>query len=500
MSAVDTYVKELGKSINLTTEQILHKVNDFSDRKTKIICTMGPSCWSVSKLVEMIDAGLNVARLNFSHGDHETHGRTVENLREALKQRPGKHVSIMLDTKGPEIRTGMLKNGEPVTLKAGQELKIVTDYDLLGDNTFFACSYKKLPQSVKVGGTILVADGTITLHVKSIGSDFIITTVLNNAVLGERKNMNLPNVRVELPVCGEKETHDILNFGIPYNCDMIAASFTQCAEDVRYIRKVLGEKGKHIKIIPKIENVEGIVNFDEILAESDGIMVARGDMGMEIPPEKVFLAQKMMIAKCNIAGKPVITATQMLESMIKNPRPTRAEASDVANAVLDGSDCVMLSGESAGGAFPIEAVNVLVKTCFEAEACLNYTTLFKALIAAVPKPVHQAEILCRNAVEKATICNASLIVCAVNDPQVPKWVAKYRPIQNIVSISPCERFLREMQLHRGITPLSCPPCDKKVTVDCIRTLLNKSGIIKTASKIILITGNTDELNVDVVVA
>lgn len=352
--------KNLGKTTDIQMAQILDTRNeeDFLSRRTKIICTMGPSCWDVKKLVEMIDAGMNVARLNFSHGDHPTHAQTVANLHEAMKLRPGKKIGILLDTKGPEIRTGMLKDHASITLTSGQQLKITTDYDFVGDNTCIACSYSKLPQSVQIGGHILMADGTISVEVTAIGDNHVMTKVLNNATMGERKNMNLPNVKVDLPVCGEREKNDILNFGIPQGCNFIAASFTQCADDVRYIREVLGARGRHIKIFPKIENVEGILNFDEILAESDGIMVARGDMGMEIPPEKVFLAQKMMIAKCNVAGKPVITATQMLESMIHNPRPTRAEVADVANAVLDGTDCVMLSGETAGGFFPINAVQV----------------------------------------------------------------------------------------------------------------------------------------------
>lgn len=266
----------------------------------------------------------------------------------------------MLDTKGPEIRTGMLKGHKSVSLVAGQTLKLVTDYSFEGDETTIACSYPKLPQSVKQGGKILMADGSIVLKVIECGSDFVKCRVVNDATIGERKNMNLPGCKVDLPVTGEKDKKDILQFGLPHHMDMIAASFVQHPDDIRYLRKILGPEGQYIKIIPKIENVEGILNFDEILAEADGVMVARGDMGMEIPPEKVFLAQKMMISKCNVAGKPVITATQMLESMTSNARPTRAEVADVANAVLDGTDCVMLSGETANGKFPVEAVQVQI--------------------------------------------------------------------------------------------------------------------------------------------
>lgn len=311
-----------------------------------------------SSFLQIFDAGCNICRLNFSHGDFETHGRTVSNIHAALKKRPNKRVALMLDTKGPEIRTGLLKDHKAVNLVQGQTLKLITDYTALGDETTMPCSYSKLPQSVKPGGKILMADGSVSLLVKEIGPDFVITEVMNNATVGEKKNVNLPGCLVDLPIVGEKDKKDLIEFGIPQDVDMIAASFVQHPDDVRLIRSVLGSKGQHIKIISKIENVAGILNFDEILLESDGIMVARGDMGMEIPPEKVFLAQKMMISKCNVAGKPVITATQMLESMHASPRPTRAEVADVANAVLDGTDCVMLSGETANGKFPVEAVQV----------------------------------------------------------------------------------------------------------------------------------------------
>jgi len=318
-------------------------------------------------LVKMLDAGLDIARLNFSHGDHETHGRSVANLREALKQRPGKSCAIMLDTKGPEIRTGMLKDHKPIELVKDQELIISTDYTLEGDNTKIACSYQSLCTSVKVGQDVLVADGSLTCQVKEIMEDSIKVICLNGCKLGERKNMNLPGVIVDLPTLTPKDEKDLVEFGIKHNVDFIAASFVRKASDLDYIRKILGEEGKHIKIISKIENQEGLQNYDAILESTDGIMVARGDLGMEIPPQKVFLAQKWMIEKANLAGKPVVTATQMLESMIKAPRPTRAEAGDVANAVLDGTDCVMLSGESANGDYPINAVTIMAKISVEAE-------------------------------------------------------------------------------------------------------------------------------------
>ena len=340
-------------------------------KKTKIFCTMGPACWDVPTLLTLIDAGMNTARLNFSHGDHEAHGATLKRVREANAQRPDKHIAILLDTKGPEIRTGFFqeKCGGKIHLKAGQALEITTDYSYKGDESKIACTYEKLPTSVKPGSTILIADGSLVLTVTECLASSVKCKVENDQSIGERKNMNLPNVKVDLPVLQEKDINDLQKFGVPNQVDFVAASFVQSAADVLYIRSILDAdpRGKDIKIISKIENQEGLDKFDEILKVTDGVMVARGDLGMEIPPERVFREQKMMIAKCRAAGKPCVVATQMLESMINNPRPTRAECSDVANAVLDGADCVMLSGETAGGKFPTAAVEIMARTCLQAE-------------------------------------------------------------------------------------------------------------------------------------
>jgi len=257
----------------------------------------------------MLDAGMNVARLNFSHGDHTSHGKSLDNLREALKQRPDKTCAVMLDTKGPEIRTGLLKDGKPIELQANQDLKISTDYTLQGDTSFITCSYKSLPTTVKVGSTIFIADGSLTCTVTAIGDDHVMVKCLNSCKIGEKKNMNLPGAVVDLPTLTEKDEDDLVDFGIKQNVDFIAASFVRKPSDIDYIRDVLGPKGSHIKIISKIENQEGLENYDEILKVTDGIMVARGDLGMEIPPEKVFIAQKWMIERANIASKPVVTAT-----------------------------------------------------------------------------------------------------------------------------------------------------------------------------------------------
>jgi len=491
-----TLMQGLGKStiINLQTVLAKRSAQEIQNRRTKIICTMGPSCWTVDKLCELIDQGMNVARLNFSHGDHETHARTVQNIHEALKKRPGKTVALLLDTKGPEIRTGLLKDGKAIELVPHQKLKLVTDYKFVGDNTTIACSYSKLPQSVQPGNVILLADGSVSCTVIECGPDYVITEVQNGAKLGERKNMNLPNVKVDLPVVGDKDKDDILNFGIPQGISFIAASFVQHAENVREIRNLLGPRGRHIKIISKIENVEGLLNFDEILRETDGIMVARGDLGMEIPPEKVFLAQKMMIAKCNVVGKPVVTATQMLESMIKNPRPTRAEVTDVANAVLDGTDCVMLSGETANGDFPADAVRIMSKTCVESESCLDYNSLFRAIHAAVPRPVSTQEAVACAAVETAEDVNAALIVALTETGYTARMITKYRPPQLILALSASESTVKHLQVHRGVIALQVPSFQG--TDHVIRNALEAAkemNLVKPGDNVVAVHGMKEEV-------
>merc|ERR1719491_1164520 len=309
----------------------------------------------------------------------------MDRVKEAAALRPDKNIGILLDTKGPEIRTGFFseKCKGKIHLKAGATVELTTDYTFKGDETKFACTYDKLPTSVKPGSLILIADGSLVLRVKECLKSSVKCTIENDQSIGERKNMNLPNVKVDLPVLQPKDIDDLQNFGVKRGVDFVAASFVQSAADIAFIRQILGPEGKDIKIIAKIENQEGLDKFDEILAATDGVMVARGDLGMEIPPEKVFREQKNMINKCRQAGKPCVVATQMLESMISNPRPTRAEAGDVANAVLDGTDCVMLSGETAGGNFPIEAVTVMRKIVEEAESTLDYNSVYNTQRAAV---------------------------------------------------------------------------------------------------------------------
>jgi pyruvate kinase len=495
-------IKQLQNMDVLATAMPLDHKEVGHNRKTKIICTMGPSCWDVETLCKLIEAGMNCARLNFSHGSHEAHGATVERLHQAFQRFPDKHVAILLDTKGPEIRTGFFREdvGSKVTLTAGQDLKLTTDYDFKGDSTCIACTYKALPTSMKPGNQILMADGSVVLEVKECLPDGVMCTVMNNATIGERKNMNLPGVHVDLPVLGEKDKDDILNFGIPQGVNFIAASFVQCGQDVDDIRELLGRRGRHIKIISKIENEAGLKNFDEILAKTDGIMVARGDLGMEIPTEKVFLAQKIMIGKCNLAGKICVTATQMLESMTGNPRPTRAEASDVANAVLDGSDVVMLSGETAGGNFPLNAVATMRRICEEAENAIEYSLLYRNMRDRVTFSADAAEVsvpesICSSAVKASIDCNAKLILALTETGRTAHLVAKYRPSVPILALSATEGSVKQLTLDRGVLPLQVQSFQgtDSVLKSAMETAKNL-GLIKTGDTVICVHGVKEEVS------
>ena len=396
-------------------------------KKTKIVCTIGPKTESEEMLAKMLDAGMNVMRLNFSHGDYAEHGQRIQNLRNVMSK-TGKTAAILLDTKGPEIRTMKLEGGNDVSLKAGQSFTFTTD--------------------LSVGNTVLVDDGLIGMEVTAIEGNKVICKVLNNGDLGENKGVNLPGVSIALPALAEKDKQDLI-FGCEQGVDFVAASFIRKRSDVIEIREHLkAHGGENIHIISKIENQEGLNNFDEILEASDGIMVARGDLGVEIPVEEVIFAQKMMIEKCIRARKVVITATQMLDSMIKNPRPTRAEAGDVANAILDGTDAVMLSGESAKGKYPLEAVSIMATICERTDRVMNSRLEFNN----DNRKLRITEAVCRGAVETAEKLDAPLIVVATQGGKSARAVRKYFPDATILALTTNEKTAHQLVLSKGVVP------------------------------------------------
>lgn len=416
-------------------------------KKTKMVCTIGPKSESKEMLTKLANAGMNVMRLNFSHGDYAEHGGRINTIREIMAE-GGKRVAVLLDTKGPEIRTVKLEGGNDVSLVAGQEFTLTTDKTVVGNTTKVAVTYEGLTKDLKPGNTVLLDDGLIGMTVKEVVGNEVRCIVNNNGDLGENKGVNLPGVAVQLPALAEKDIAD-LKFGCEQKVDFVAASFIRKADDVKQVRKVLDDNGgKSIKIISKIENQEGLDNFDEILELSDGIMVARGDLGVEIPVEEVPFAQKMMIEKCNEAGKMVITATQMLDSMMKNPRPTRAEAGDVANAILDGTDAVMLSGESAKGKYPEIAVQTMAKICERTDRELD-----KYGAISYDNEMTVTEAIARGAVEAAENLNAKAIVVLTESGTTARNIRKSFPTAKIIALTTNETTANQLMLSRGVYPV-----------------------------------------------
>lgn len=417
-------------------------------RKTKIVCTIGPSSEAPEMLEKLVGAGLNVARLNFSHGDFEEHGNRIRNIRKVV-EKTGKTVAILLDTKGPEIRTGKLAE-EPIELVQDEKITLTTE-EILGDKNRISITYDQLPKDVHIGSTILIDDGLIGLRVTNVTDTEIECTIVNGGTLKSKKGVNVPGVRISLPGITEKDAADII-FGIEQGVDFIAASFVRKASDVLEIRELLEKhNATHIQIISKIENQEGVDNLDEILEVSDGLMVARGDLGVEIPAEEVPLVQKRMIEKCNRAGKPVITATQMLDSMQRNPRPTRAEASDVANAIFDGTDAIMLSGETAAGKYPVESVMTMSRIAEKTESALEYREIFTRQSLAQQTTITEA--ISQSVANSALDLDAKAIITATESGYTARMVSKYRPKAPIIAVTPNPQIMRRMCLIWGAIPV-----------------------------------------------
>lgn len=457
------------------------------EKNTKIVCTIGPASESVDTLVQLIESGMNVARLNFSHGDHDEHLARINNIREA-SEKTGRRVAILLDTKGPEIRTNNMKDHKPVTLVKGSEVR-VSMTEVEGDEKKFSITYTELINDVEKGSHILIDDGLVDLLVTDIdtANNEIVTEVQNTGIVKDKKGVNVPGVSVQLPGITEKDANDI-RFGLENDIDYIAASFVRKPSDVLEIREILEETGNEsVQIIPKIENQEGVDNLDDILSVSDGLMVARGDLGVEIPAEQVPVVQKDMIRKCNLAGKPVITATQMLDSMQSNPRPTRAEASDVANAIFDGTDAIMLSGETAAGDYPVEAVQTMNRIALVSEGRKEAKTDIGSLKPSTEGDM--AEAISQSVAYTARSLSVSTIVAATESGHTAKMISKYRPSAKIIALTFSESQARKLVLAWGVAPFVVEkPASTDEMMSLAGTVAKESGYAQDGDTIIISAG------------
>ncbi len=452
-------------------------------KRTKIICTMGPNTNDRELLKQLAINGMDIARFNFSHGDHEEQKGRVD-LVKSVREELNLPIAMLLDTKGPEIRTGTLVDEKKVTLVEGETYTLTTK-EIVGDNKIGHITYAGLPGDVNPGSTILIDDGLIELRVESKTETDIVCRIINGGELGMKKGVNVPNVSIKLPGITEKDKNDIL-FGIEQGYDFIAASFVRNADCIRDIRAILNEHNSDIKIIAKIENAEGIDNIDEIIDAADGIMVARGDMGVEIPAEEVPHVQKMIISKCNDKFKPVITATQMLDSMMRNPRPTRAEVTDVANAIYDGTDAVMLSGETAMGKYPVEAVKMMAHIAESTEQHLDHEKHI------MQRRIHSKQTI-SGAVSYASVTTANRLQAkAIIAPTISGFTArvisKYKPEMPVVAVSPSDSVLRKMQIYWGVKPIKSTPETSTDTIISHAIELSKEAGLVAEGDIAVVTG------------
>ncbi|HQA66641.1 MAG TPA: pyruvate kinase, partial [Bacillota bacterium] len=452
-------------------------------RKTKIVCTIGPATESEEMISRLVTAGMNVARLNFSHGDHAEHKRRIDAVKQ-VREKLGIPVAIMLDTKGPEVRLGYFRVGK-AELEKGQSFTL-TVRDIQGDGTKCSITYKELPDEVAVGSRILIADGVIELRVLDKNETDVICRVVNGGTLGDRKNVNIPGATSKLPAITDKDVADLV-FGIENEVDFIAASFIRKAADVLEIRKILEENaGGHIQIIAKIENQEGVDNVKDILRVCDGLMVARGDLGVEIPTEEIPLTQKLLIKRANEAGKPVITATQMLDSMMRNPRPTRAEVTDVANSIIDGTDAIMLSGETAAGKYPVETVLTMSSIAERIERELDYG---KSLSSFSGRRITIANAISHSSCTTAFELQAAAIITPTQSGSTARMVSKFRPKAPIIATTTNAGVMRKLCLSFGVYPIYVPFTER--TDDIIDRAVDaavESKLIKNGDLVVITAG------------
>jgi len=474
--------------------------NAFS--KTKIICTIGPASQSIEMLLKLIEAGMDVARLNFSHGTREEHQHVIDNVREASR-RAGEYVTILQDLSGPKIRTGKLKD-KKVEIKTGAKFTF-TIRDLPGDAERVSTTYQYLPRDVKAGDTILVDDGKMKFTVVSTTETDVLCTVMNGGMLSDKKGMNLPGVKVSVPSFTEKDIED-LRFGLANDIDYVALSFVRSAADIRQLREFLikeAPKGKRIPIVAKIERGEAVESIDSIIEESDVVMLARGDLGVELPPEDVPIIQKMVVRLCNEVGVPVIIATQMLESMIENPRPTRAEANDVANAVLDGADTVMLSAETSVGSYPVEAVLTMDRIIRKAE--VRYQDHLDIARAPKAEELTLFDAIGRAACVIANEIDARAIVVITHSGFSAINTAKYRPKANILAVTGRDKILRRLNLVWGVRGIIVPDFEadtdvafKRINEELRKRQYVQSGdyVVYTAGLPLLSRGTTNSIKIE----
>lgn len=453
-------------------------------RKTKIVCTVGPATDDEAVLRQLMLCGMNVARFNFSHANHEEHLRRFKMI-DHLRRELNLPIATMLDTKGPEVRLGLFKDNKPVEIFTGDTYTLTTR-DVICDEKIASVSFSGLPADVQPGTAILINDGLISLRVKKVTATDIVCDVTEGGILSNNKGVNVPGVELSMPYLSERDMSD-LEFGAKTGFDFIAASFVRTAADVDYLRKFTNSLGwRHVKIIAKIENMEGVNNIDEIIRVADGIMVARGDLGVEIPFEQIPAIQKELILKGYRAGMQVITATQMLESMINNPRPTRAETTDVANAIYDGTSAVMLSGETAAGAHPVEVVKTMVRIVEAAEASIDYIHQFnmaESLKNDIPDAISHATVT------TAHDLGASAIITVTQSGNTAKMLSKHRPSCPIISCTPCEKVWRQTNLSWGVLPLMCE--EKESTDELFEHALEvavKSGAVHKGDTVVITAG------------